>query len=289
MAAQQFEVTASDGHRFGATLYPASIPSAPLLLFLSAMGTRAHYYAALGEAMAAAGVSFASCDWRGIDTSSQRASRAVDFGYRHLVEMDIPAAVSAVRERLPQAPFWIGGHSLGGQLSTLYASREPDGIEGLVIIAAGTVHFSAYGSRGGLRILALTQSAPIVSTVFGHFPGRRIGFAGREARGVMSDWARVARSGRFNIAGSRHDYEASMSQLEKPVLVLGFDADNLAPAMARDRLISKLPKSRRMHLSWSAAHSGGLALDHFSWAKRPDLVVPTISRWVLENTSPASP
>ncbi|MGQ0621002.1 MAG: alpha/beta hydrolase family protein [Panacagrimonas sp.] len=263
-------------------LHSSADPASPLLLFMPAMGTRARYYSRIGEAMAAAGVSFASCDWRGIETSSLRASRTCDFGYRHLVELDIPAAAAALSERLPLAPLWMGGHSLGGQLSALYASRHATTVRGLVIVAAGTVHFNAWDGSGALRILALTQSAMLISRVVGHYPGARIGFAGREARGVIGDWASVARHGRYLLAGSKHDYETSMAQLQKPVLALGFEADHLAPAKATEALLAKLPKCHRTHLRWSAAETAGLALDHFSWAKRPELVVPTISSWVRE-------
>lgn len=284
-SAQTFEVTASDGHRFGLILHTAESPTAPLLLFMPAMGTRARYYNAFGVAMAAAGVSFASCDWRGLESSSQRASRYTNFGYRELVEDDIPAAVALLRKTLPKAALWIGGHSLGGQLAALFAGRESARVAGLVIIAAGTVHFSAWARGGALRILALTQSASIISRLVGHFPGRRIGFAGREARGVIGDWARVARSGRYRVSGSQYDYEAAMTRLEKPLLALGFTADTLAPAKATDALLAKLPRCRRTHLRWSAADTGGAVLDHFSWAKRPEFVVPTVSSWIGEQTT----
>lgn len=282
MSAQHFEVSASDGHRYSLTLHAAESSTAPVLLFMPAMGTRARYYNGVGAAMAAAGVSFASCDWRGIESSSQRASRYIDFGYRELVEDDIPAAVALLRKKLPQAPLWLGGHSLGGQLAALYAGRESARVAGLVIIAAGTVHFRAWARTGALRILALTQSATLISRLLGHFPGKRIGFAGREARGVIRDWARVARSGRYRVAGSQYDYEAAMARLDKPVLALGFAADALAPAKATEALLGKLPRCRRTHLRWSAADTGGMALDHFSWAKRPEWVVSAVSNWVRE-------
>ena len=282
-APQEFEVTAGDGHRFGGTLFAAGSPSAPLLMFMPAMGTRARYYKSFGAAMAAAGVSFACFDWRGIETSSLRASRKGDFGYRHLIEQDFAAAVLALSERLPLAPLWIGGHSLGGQLSALYSAREPQGVSGIVLIASGNVHFRGWKGVGGLRILALTQSATLISRIVGHFPGKRLGFGGQEARGVIRDWAATARGGRYDVAGSATDYEAAMARLEKPVLALGFTGDTLAPYGSTERLLSKLPRCRRTHLRWSAADSGGVALDHFSWAKRPDLVVPTVAAFVLAN------
>lgn len=285
MSAQAFEVSAGDGHRYLVTLHAAASPSAPLLLFMPAMGTRARFYNSFGAAMAEAGVSFASADWRGIESSSLRASRRNDFGYRHLVEEDITATVAALRQQLPQSALWVGGHSLGGQLAALYASREPARVTGIVLIAAGTVHFSAWARMGALRILALTQSATVISKLVGHFPGRRIGFAGREARSVIGDWAATARSGLYRVRGSAQNYEASMAQLEKPVLAVGFKADTLAPAKATDALLGKLARCRRTHLRWNAAESGGFALDHFSWAKRPDLIVPTVSRWIGEQTA----
>jgi len=283
-AAQTFQVTAGDGHRFGGTLFAAASPTAPLLMFMPAMGTRARYYATFGASMAAAGVSFACFDWRGIETSSLRASREVDFGYRHLIEQDFPAAVHALRDRLPQSLLWIGGHSLGGQLATLYSAREPQAVRGIVLIASGNVHFRGWKGVGGLRILALTQSATLISRVVGHFPGKQLKFGGQEARGVIRDWAATARSGRYAVAGSATDYEAAMARLEKPVFALGFAADTLAPRGSTERLLAKLGHCKRTQLRWSAQDSGGVALDHFSWAKQPDLVVPTVSEWVRENS-----
>ncbi|MGH8517257.1 MAG: alpha/beta hydrolase family protein [Panacagrimonas sp.] len=279
--AQALEVGAEDGHRFGGTLHPASAPDAPLLLFMPAMGTRARYYNGFGAAMAQAGVSFACFDLRGIDSSSHRASRALDFGYRHLVEHDVPAALHALHQRLPTGtPTWIGGHSLGGQISALAAARSPDAVQGLVLIASGNVHFRGWRGTGSLRIFALTQSANLISRVVGHFPGQRLGFGGQEARGVIRDWASNARDGRYRVAGSRFDYEAGMARLEKPVLAVGFTADTLAPARSTDGLLAKLSHCRRTHLRWSASDTGGVALDHFSWAKRPELVVPTVAGWI---------
>lgn len=281
-AAETFEVQATDDHRFGATLHRADGPGAPLLLFMPAMGTRSRYYGSFGAAMAQNGVSLATCDWRGMESSSLRASHRVDFGYRHLVELDLPAAVTALRQRLPQAPLFVGGHSLGGQLACLYAAANSSLVRGLVLIASGTVHFSAWTGAGALRILALTQSAGLISRVLGHFPGRRIGFAGREARGVIRDWAGTARSGRYRPAGAHLDYEAAMTQIDKPALALGFRADHLAPRKATTALLAKLPRCTCTQLHWSAADSAGHALDHFSWAKRPELVAPRVATWVRQ-------
>jgi predicted alpha/beta hydrolase len=278
---ERFEITAPDSHRFEASLHAAPSPSAPLLVFMAALGVRSRYYDRLGAAFAEAGTSFATFDWRGMESSSLRASRRIDWGYRELVEVDLPAALAALRERLPDAPLWLGGHSLGGQLSALHASRHPDAVHGLVLIASGTVHYRAWptaSSRAG--ILALTQSAPLIAAAVGHYPGAQLRFGGREARRLIGDWSRVARSGRYRPSTSEHDYEATLATLAKPVLALGFAGDHLSPGRATAALLAKLPRCARTQWRWSAEDSGGAALDHFNWAKRPDLIAPTVSGWI---------
>jgi predicted alpha/beta hydrolase len=122
---QTLTVTTTDQHRFNATLYPTAEPDAPVLLFMSALGTPAKVYRHLGKEMVKHGIQVCTPDWRGIDSSSIRAGRSHDFGYRHLLELDIPALIAAIQQRLPQAPIWLGGHSLGGQMALASAAGNP--------------------------------------------------------------------------------------------------------------------------------------------------------------------
>ena len=190
--AETISITAADGHRFDAGLFRAASAAAPVLIFLSALGTPSRVYRGFAAAMAGQGVHVCTPDWRGLASSSVRASRRHDHGYRALVEIDAPALIEMLTERLPGSPVWIGGHSLGGQLSTLMAARHPDRVHGLLPIASGSVALSCYPPRlqRGIRMLGLLSR--ISGAMVGHFPGQRIGFGGREARGVMKDWVHVA-------------------------------------------------------------------------------------------------
>jgi predicted alpha/beta hydrolase len=283
MPIESLTLTADDGHRYGVTHYISAAPDAPALLFWPAMGTRARYYSAFAEAIAQQGVQVYVADWRGVDSSSLRASRAINFGYRHLLELDMPALVAAARARHPRAPLWLGGHSLGGQLGALYAAAHPQDIAGLALIASGSVYHRGWRGIGGAGILAMTQSTVVVSSLLGHFPGSRLGFGGREARGVMRDWARVARNGRYRVRGSAHDYEALLPQLNIPVLALGFKHDDFAPRRATDYLLEKMPACARTHWRWGEAEMPGAKLDHFSWARQPQLIAPRVAAWIKQS------
>jgi len=280
---QTLTITANDQHRFNATFYPTPDTLAPVLIFLSALGTPAKVYRHLGNEMAQHAVQLCAPDWRGIDSSSVRAGRASDFGYRHLVELDIPALIAAVRHRTPRAPIWLGGHSLGGQMALLAAAGNPEHIAGVVLIASGSVHLPCY--RGKLRwgVRVLTALSGIVGPVLGYFPGARIGFGGREAAGLMRDWSHVARTGKYRPVGSQVDYEHQLRALDRTVLAITFAADSWAPAQATQALLNKVTRCKPIHLHWDASETEGVAVDHYSWIKRPNLVASSIAQFMRES------
>ena len=72
----------------------------------------------------------------------------------NLAVLDMNAA-DGIAEQLPQVDRWfIGGHSLGGSMAASYAAKNPDGFDGLVLLAAYSTEeiddmrvISLYGSE----------------------------------------------------------------------------------------------------------------------------------------------
>lgn len=282
----KISITASDQHRFNATIYSTDDPAAPVLIFLSALGTPARVYGRFGREMASHGVQVCAPDWRGIDSSSVRAARRSDFGYRHLLEYDLAALIDAMRQRFPRAPIWLGGHSLGGQMSLLAAAANPQLISGVVLIASGTVHLPCYSAKLRMGVGALVVVSSIAGKVLGYFPGARMGFGGREAAGLMRDWSHVALTGEYRPRGSQVDYEQAMRAANIPVFALTFAADAWSPPSATKGLLDKFKSSAPEHRHLGAADTGGVAQDHYSWIKQPALVAPTVAQMVLRTGKP---
>ena len=279
---QTLTITTSDGHHFNATLYPADDPAAPVLLFQAALGTPSRVYGRLGREMVKHGVALCAPDWRGIASSSVQAGRASDFGYRHLIELDLPALIEAVRQRLPYAPIWLGGHSLGGQLSLLRAAAHPEGIAGVALIASGSVHLPCFSGKLRLAIRSLVMMSRVLCPLLGYFPGSRVRFGGREAAGLMHDWSHLAMTGNYLIKGSKIDYEKALRSLQIPVLALTFSGDRWSPELAAKALLAKLPKKTALHWHWSPAETEGQLVDHYSWIKQPHLVAPAVTRHIRQ-------
>lgn len=279
---QTLTITAADQHRFNASLYPTNEPAAPVLIFLSALGTPARVYGRLGREMVQHGVQVCAPDWRGIGSSSIRAGRFSDFGYRHLIELDLAALIETVSQRFPEAPIWLGGHSLGGQLALLGAAANPGPVAGVALVASGSVHWPCYAGKLRLAVRSLVVLSRLASPVLGYFPGARVGFGGREAAGVMRDWSHLVVTGKYRPTGSDIDYEHALRLLKLPVLALTFAGDAWSPEQAANTLLSKLPAKSSVHWHWRDSDTAGLAVDHYSWIKQPALVAPALARFIRQ-------
>ena len=276
---QSFElaVQSADGHQ--AALI-ARIPEAPCasLLWLPALGIAARHYIPLAEALAANGIAVYLHEWRGNGSSSLRAGGGSDWGYRELLEdIDASAAISAIHaDGLPRL---AGGHSLGGQLACMHAALSPDHIQGVWLVASGAPYWRAFSRPMRWVLPPAARFLQWLAQRRGFLPGRRIGFGGNEAAGVMNDWARTALSGRYAGVGIDVDIEQALSAFSGEVRALTLAKDWMAPPGSLHFLLSKLANARIAEAHLTDAQVGAPA-DHFKWMKHPDAV----AAWLTGST-----
>jgi predicted alpha/beta hydrolase len=256
---------------------PADYPR-QVMYWLPAMGVPAKHYLPLAEAFAAHGVAMVLHEWRGIGSSDRRAGRQCDWGYRELLEADVPVGIAEVRSRWPHAKLWIGGHSLGGQLACLYASLHASEFSGIALIASGSPYWRRF-PRGVLILGAYALASPLARLI-GYLPGRRIGFGGNEAKGVIADWSRSGRSGRYAADGMPVDFSAQMRALKLPVAALRLRDDWLVPAGSLDWLLGLMPQASRQIGVFNAEQLAGQRADHFTWMKMPDPLATRLIEWM---------
>ena len=249
-----------------------------VLYWLPALGVSARQYLPLAQTLAAHGLAVAIHEWRGIGSSNQRASRHNDWGYRELLLDDLPAGVAALRVRLPRARYWLGGHSLGAQLASLYAGLHPDEAAGLVLVASGSPYWRRFKHAQLVRLAYVM--APWLARLVGYLPGRRIGFGGNEAYRLIVDWARSGRTGRYAAAGMPDDLEQRLGALQLPLLALRLQDDWLGPQASLDWLLGKMPRSAIMQGVITPSDLDGKPADHFGWMKTPAPVAARIAAWL---------
>lgn len=265
---------APESHRFGR------------ILLLPALGTPARYYDRVAGQLAAQGLDTHTLELRGAGDSPLRAARNCDFGFRELLDEDIPAALRTIGAGVDGTPVWLVGHSLGGHLATISAGRLTSVIDGIALIACGSPWLVAYDAAMRRRIRTLTMLIPLCNALLGYYPGDRIGFGGRQPRRLMRDWRQLALSGRYQAEGIEEDIEAGIAHYAGPVLSLRMADDAFAPAAATRAVTDKLVRADLSEVVLDAEALGTRA-DHFRWARNPDAVVAQLKTWCRSTASRA--
>ena len=273
-SALQLPCEAIDGHRFELL---ARVPAQPTaaLLWLPALGVAARHYLPLAEALAAHRVAVFVHEWRGHGSSSLRAGRRHDWGYRELLTLDLPASEAAVAATVPAAARVLGGHSLGGQLACCRLALAPASPQRLWLVASGAPYWRAFPAPTRYGLPLAYRFLPWLADRCGVLPGRRIGFGGREARGLIADWARTALSGRYVAKGLEVDLERGMADTAPDVRAVVLARDWLAPESSLRFLLGKLPRAHASTAILDAVALGTRA-DHFHWMTRPDAVAAAL-------------
>jgi predicted alpha/beta hydrolase len=264
--------------RLGIQLHPAEAPDAPLVVVFPAMGVPGGYYTRFARSLNEAGLGVAVADLRGTGASAPPPSRDSRYGYAELAD-DVAAVLDALAEHRAGRRTVLLGHSLGGQACVLHLAREAargggNGVDGLVLIAVGLPYWRTYPAPARFAVLAMTQVINAVSAALRVWPGW--GFGGRQARGVIRDWAYTARHGAF---AAHLGAEPGLSQVDLPVLAISVDDDQYTPPATSDHLVSFLTAAdvRREHLTSAEA---GAPLDHFKWVKSGAALAPRIVGWL---------
>lgn len=239
------------------------------VIILPAMGVPAGYYRRFALQLCERGANVTIADLRGVGSSSPKASRHNNFGYAELLD-DVDEFLALITPQFAGRYVLLLGHSLGGQLASLHLARKhrngaETGIDALGLVASGIPYRRLYGVRGP-AVSTMAAYMRAVSNIRGHWPGH--GFAGRQPRRLIDDWAHTVFHGEFvKIGGQQlHDHLAHITQ---PVHAVTIEGDYFTPPPTTRRLTDHMTHAPLSTYHYTRDTAQG-PIDHIRWAKYAD-------------------
>ncbi|MEH6462123.1 alpha/beta hydrolase family protein [Chitinimonas sp. JJ19] len=220
------EIHTADGYPLAARLYRPDGETRGVVLLVSAMGVPQSFYAPFARWLAQQGWTALSFDYRGMGDSRHVPLPKLEIDVMGWGQHDCAAMLESAQAQAPGKPLlWIG-HSLGGQLPAFtpninQASR-------ILTIAAGSGYWleNAWALKRRAWLLWFFF-APLLTPIWGYFPGRRLNMVGDLPRGVMQQWRRWCLHRDYAVGVEGEAVRQRFAAVRTPIVSLGFTDDEM--------------------------------------------------------------
>lgn len=192
---------AADGTPLAGTLFEplqSTETAKGAVLIAGALSVTKRFYAPFAQWLAARGYRVMSFDLRGIGASRQamhkHSLKGLDADMLTWARLDFSAATHHLSELNGGAPITLVGHSLGINHAGMTDAATQRRIGHAVSVAAGAGYWRDWAAPSRRAApLMLHIAVPILTPLFGYFPGKRLGMVGDLPGPAARQWARWCR------------------------------------------------------------------------------------------------
>jgi predicted alpha/beta hydrolase len=253
---------AADGHPLAITRFPPQAEPWATMVFGSAMGVRQDFYAPFARYLAGKGVHVLTFDYRGTGWSLAGSPAKVDADVMDWAQKDLNAMLLEARRAAPHLPLGFMGHSLGGQL--LGVLPDSGLVRAALTVTAGSGWYK-FNKRMRTEVRLLWFVAmPLLTPLFGYFPGKALRMVGDLPRGVTWQWRRWCLDPRYILAEGE-PARAAFARVTVPILSYSFEDDDLITRAAVESLNSFYCNARLTHRHLVPADVGQARIGHFGF------------------------
>jgi predicted alpha/beta hydrolase len=221
-----FELRALDGEPLAAHHFAPRQPARGAALIVPAMGVPQAFYAPLATWLAEVGVHALTFDYRGTGRSRRGPLREVEADIVTWARLDTTAALRALQDRAPDLPLtWIG-HSLGAQIVPFVPDHRE--LAKVITIAAGSGYWRDNVAALRPKVWLLWYVlAPLITPVFGYFPGKRLRMIADLPAGVIRQWRRWCLDPHYAVGAEGPAVRELYARVTAPITALSFTDDEM--------------------------------------------------------------
>jgi predicted alpha/beta hydrolase len=240
------QITTVDGYHLTGTLFSASQSHQPPVLIAGGLGMHQRYYQAFAHWLAQRGHTVLTFDLRGMG-----ASRPPGVGLRSVkadmmvwAQQDFAAALEYLCSATGSPQAVVMGHSLGSHHAAMTGPAAQSRIRKLVSVAAGAGYWRDWAAPSRNKApLMLHLAGPLLTPVFGYFPGKRMGMVGDLPAGVMRQWSRWCRHPQFAWGAEPDKLRSVLHAARYPIHALSFTDDEAMTLDCTRKLLAATPNA----------------------------------------------
>lgn len=265
-------IKCKDGYPLTARFYAANAASRKALpiLICPATGITAQFYHSFNVWLQAQGYDVLCFDFRGIGQSLNGPLKKSKASIVQWGQLDIPAAIDALRDRTKAEQVILVGHSAGGQLLGIVPNY--DKVAKVIAVSGSTGHVK--GLKGRTKLLAPVMFDvifPLSRFTLGYGPTSKIGMGENLPKDVAKQWAQFCSKPGYvlNAIGNTVAKTANHhEQITCPITVLWSSDDEIATEANVKDLIRLYPNAQTSHKELKPSSFGHKAIGHMLMFKR---------------------
>lgn len=271
-----------DGHTVVAHAHTPVGEVRRAVLISSAMGVSQAFYRPFANWLAQQGVAVLTFDARGMGESAPASLRGFDASITDWVKQDHAVALAELLRRWPGVPRTYLGHSLGGQIFGWLEGREQ--FDRVVTVASGNGYWRLNAPEVRVTVhLLWWLLAPVALTLFGYFPGERLGALGNIPKQAMWQWRRWCLNPDY-IGSEGPELRARYAEVRTPITAVLAEDDELISPEGIRRLYRLYPNAPTRFESLRPQDHGLKRLGHFGLFKpsAANTLWPLALAWIAD-------
>lgn len=260
-----FQERAGDGYLLGGFSWRHELPDTtrPVVIINAATSVRCSYYARFAQYLFSHGFDVMTYDYRGIGESRPASMRHFNASWTDWGALDFEAMVQRAVREFPGQPIDVVGHSFGGCAAGLAASSAQ--VRRLVTVGAQFAYWRDYAADSRWQLLGKWHLVmPLLTRVFGYFPGKRLGWLEDTPAGVVQDW--TTRTATYELRPSAKTVaDLPFARVKAQTLAISLTDDPFGTIPAIERLLGYFTSSERSHLRIAPDDIDVAQIGHFAF------------------------
>jgi predicted alpha/beta hydrolase len=269
VSGEPFKEPASDGFVLGGFTWRHADHDArrPVVIINAATSVRCRHYSRFADYLFANGFDVITYDYRGIGESRPRSLKGLRASWSDWGALDFEAMLKRAQRDFPGQLIDAVGHSFGGCAAGLGASGQV--IRRLVTVGAQFAYWRDYAPAHRWRMFGKWHLVmPLLTMIYGYFPGKRLGWLEDTPVGVVRDWctptARYEKrpSGRALLACTG---SLPFAAMRAATLAISITDDPYGTIPAIERLLRYFGGGPHTHLRIAPEDIGEREVGHFAF------------------------